>query len=444
MRHGAGMPESTPAFMPAQQSACRLHSTPPLKDLRMKFPLKLVAVAIAFGFAAASHAADPIKLGVSGPYTGGSSSMGVSMRDGVRLAATEINQAGGVLGRQLVLVERDDEAKNERGVQIAQELINKEKVTAAVGYINTGVALASQRFFQDAKIPVMSNVATGSLITHQFDDQPDNYVFRNSAHDSIQAPMIVDEAVTHRGFKKVAILADSTNYGQLGREDLEKALAVKGIKAVAVEKFNIKDVDMTAQLLKSKEAGAEAVLTYGIGPELAQIANGMTKLGWKVPIIGSWTLAMANYIDNAGPGGEGARMPQTFIQEPSTPKRKAFIDAYLKTFKPKNDRIDSAVSAAQGYDSVYLLAAAIKQAGSTDGPKIKAALEDLKTPVEGVVMTYNRPFSKTDHDAITMNIPVFGEVKGQRVVYAYAEDLKNAPQVRVKDVNAKGALTSKK
>jgi branched-chain amino acid transport system substrate-binding protein len=189
---------------------------------------------------------------------------------------------------------------------------------------------------------------------------------------------------------------------------------------------------MTAQLLKAKEAGAEAVLTYGIGPELAQIANGMTKLGWKVPMIGSWTLSMANYIDNAGPGGEGARMPQTFIQEPTTPKRQAFIISYLKTFNPKNARMDSPVSAAQGYDSIYLLAAAIKQAGSTEGPKIKAALEDLKTPVEGVVTTYNKPFSKTDHDAITANIPVFGEVKGGKVVYAYSEDQKKASEVRVK------------
>ena len=157
--------------------------------------------------------------------------MGVSMRDGVRLAIEEINKSGGVLGRQLVAVERDDEAKNERGVQIAQELINKEQVTATVGYINTGVALASQRFYQDAKIPVFNNVATGSVITHQFKapEYPDNYVFRNAAHDSIQAPMIVEEAITRRGFKKVAILADSTNYGQLGREDLEKALAAKGI-----------------------------------------------------------------------------------------------------------------------------------------------------------------------------------------------------------------------
>jgi len=404
-------------------------------------PLTLLALACTMTLA---QAAEPIKIGVSGPFTGGSSSMGVSMRDGVRLAAEEINKAGGVLGRQLQLVERDDEAKNERGVQIAQELINKEKVTATVGYINTGVALASQRFYQEAKIPVMNNVATGSAITHQFDKDPENYIFRNAAHDSIQAPMIVEEAITRRGYKKVAILADSTNYGQLGRADLVKALELKGVKPVAEEKFNIKDVDMTPQLLKAKEAGAEAVLTYGIGPELAQIANGMTKLGWKVPMIGSWTLSMANFIDNAGPGGEGARMPQTFVQEPTTPKRQSFIINYLKTFNPKNARIDSPVSAAQGYDSVYLLAAAIKQAGGTDGPKVKAALEDLKTPVEGVVTTYNKPFTATDHEAITANIPVFGEVKGQRVVYAYETDFKKASEVRVKDVNAKGALAVKK
>ena len=396
-----------------------------------RFALTLSAIALA-ATTTFALAADPIKIGLSGPLTGGSSSMGVSMRDGVKLAVDEINAAGGVIGRKIELIERDDEAKNERGVQIAQELINKEKVVATVGFINTGVALAAQRFYQDAKIPVMNNVATGSAITHQFDKDPDNYIFRNSAHDSIQAPMIVEEAISRRGFKRVAILADSTNYGQLGREDLEKALAAKSVKAVAIEKFNIKDVDMTAQLLKAKEAGAEAVLTYAIGPELAQIANGMTKLGWKVPMIGSWTLSMANFIDNAGPGGEGARMPQTFIQEPTTPKRQAFIINYLKTFKPKGNRIDSPVSAAQGYDSVYLLAAAIKQANSTEGPKIRAALEDLKAPVDGVVTTYIKPFTKTDHEAITANIPVFGEVKGARVVYAYQDDAKKASEIRVK------------
>jgi branched-chain amino acid transport system substrate-binding protein len=340
------------------------------------------------------------------------------MRDGVRLAANEINAKGGVLGRQIQLVERDEEAKNERGVQVAQELINKEHVVATVGYINTGVALASQRFYQQAKIPVMNNVATGSIVTKQFATQPENYIFRNSANDTIQSTMIAEEAVSRRGFKKPAILADSTNYGQLGRADLEKVLETKGVKPVAVEKYNIGDVDMTAQLLRAKQAGADVVLTYGIGPELAQIANGMQKLGWKVPIVGSWTLAMANFVDNAGKNGEGTRMPQTFIQNPDTPKRKAFIDAYIKAYNPPGGRMPSAVSAAQGYDSLYLLTAAIKQAGSTEGPKIAAALEDLKTPVEGVVTTYNKPYSKTDHEAINFENTKFGEVRDGRVVLA--------------------------
>jgi branched-chain amino acid transport system substrate-binding protein len=392
---------------------------------RVQFRTLVLASAIAT--ATAAMAAEPIKIGVSGPYTGGSSPMGLSMRDGVKLAADEINKSGGVLGRQLQLIERDDEAKNERGVQVTQELINKEHVVATLGYINTGVSLASQRFYQEAKIPVLNNVATGSAVTKQFlpPEYPDNYVFRTSAADSIQSAMIVEEAVGRRKFSKVAILADATNYGQLGREDLEKALAAKGVKAVAVEKFNVKDVDMTAQLLKAKEAGAQAILTYAIGPELAQVANGMKKLGWKVPMIGSWTLSMGNFIDNAGAESEGARMPQTFIQEPNTPKRKAFIDAYLKTYNPPNGRIASPVSAAQGYDSLYLLAAALRQAGTTEGPKVREALESLKEKVDGVVTVYDHPFSHDNHEAITANIPVIGEVHGGHVVYAYEEERKN-------------------
>jgi branched-chain amino acid transport system substrate-binding protein len=388
----------------------------------------LAALVATTALSSVAIAADPIKIGLSGPFTGGSASMGVSMRDGVRLAVSEINKAGGVLGRQIQLVERDDEAKNDVGVQVAQELINKESVVATMGYINTGVALASQRFYQEAEIPVINNVATGTVITQQF--KPENYIFRMSANDVIQSGMIVEEAITKRGFKAPAILADSTNYGQLGRADLVKALEAKGIKPVTEEKFNIGDTDMTSQLLRAKAANADVILTYGIGPELAQIANGMGKLGWKLPLIGSWTLSMSTFIDNAGANGEGAVMPQTFIQAPSTPKRKAFIEAYQAAYKV--DRIPSPISAAQGYDGTYLLAAAINQAKSTEGPKIKAALENLSTKVEGVVTVYDRPFTATDHESITANIPVFGLVKGGRVVAEREDDIAGANAVRVK------------
>jgi branched-chain amino acid transport system substrate-binding protein len=392
----------------------------------------MASAAALTGAALSAQAQDSVKIGLSGPFTGGSSAMGVSMRDGVKLAVGEINAKGGVMGKKIELVERDDEAKNEVGVQVAQELINKEKVVATLGFINTGVSLAAQRFYQEAEIPVINNVATGSKVTKQFlpPEHPFNYIFRNAAYDTIQSSMIVEEAIGRKKFKKVAILADSTNYGQFGKDDLLAALKAKGVEPVAVEKFNVKDTDMTSQLLKAKEAGAEAVLTYAIGPELAQIANGMDKLGWKVPMIGSWTLSMGSFIDPAGKNSDGAMMPQTFIQAPTTPKRKAFIEAYQAAYKV--DRIASPVSAAQGYDSVYLLAAAIEQAKSTEGPKIRAALENLKTKVEGVVTTYDAPFTKDDHEAISANIPVMGIVKGGRVEPVDPTDLAGDKALRVK------------
>ncbi|MDD3354933.1 ABC transporter substrate-binding protein [Zoogloea sp.] len=381
----------------------------------------------------AGHAGaiEPIKIGVSGPFTGGSNPMGIAMRDGIRLAVQEINDAGGILGRPLKLIERDDEARPERGAQVAQEMISQEKVIAGLGIVNTGVALASQRFYQQAHVPMITSVATGSIITKQFlpPQYPDNYIFRVSAPDSIQAAMIVEEVVLRQRLRKLAIFHDSTNYGQLGREDLERAMEQHNIRPVAVERFNIRDVDMTPQLARARAAGAEAILTYGLGPELAQIANGMVRIGWKVPMVGSWAMAMSNFIDNAGPNAEGARMPQTFIQEGNTPRRKAFLESYRKRFGV--ERIPVPPAAAQGYDSMLLLASAIRQARSTDGPRLREALESLKERVEGIVMLYDRPFSRTDHEAIdSPKATVIGEIRNRQVVFAYDADRRRDAQSR--------------
>jgi branched-chain amino acid transport system substrate-binding protein len=167
--------------------------------------------------------------------------------------------------------------------------------------------------------------------------------------------------------------------------------------------------DLTAALDKARKAGAEVILTYTVGPELAVIANGRARLGWKAPIIGSWPLSWANFLNVAKGNAEGASMPQTFIEEPVNSRRTEFIVTYLG--KNNLKRISSAVSAAQGYDTMLLLAAAIRQAGSTAGPKIRAALENLEDRVPGVVTTYERPFTAQDHEAITDNMVVMGEVR---------------------------------
>jgi branched-chain amino acid transport system substrate-binding protein len=362
----------------------------------------------------AAGGGDVIKVGVYGPFTGGSSPMGASMRDGARLAADEINAKGGVLGKKIQLVERDDQATPERGAQVMQDLVSNEKVVAVLGPINTGVALASYKYPMQAKIPLLINVSAGAPVNELFKDNPDNYVFRIAASDDIQAEMIVGEAVDKLGLKKVAFLCDETNYGQNGCKKMTEAAAKRGVTPVYVGKFKIKDTDMTPQLQEARKAGAQTILAYGIGPELAQIANGMNKLGWKVPMIASWTASMSNFIDAAAANGNGVEMPQTFIQEGATrPQATAFIDAYKKKYGA--DRIPSAVSAAQGYDSMHLLANAITQAGTTDGPKVKAALENLTTPYEGAIATFNKPYSATDHEAIHKEQVVMGVVNGGKV-----------------------------
>jgi branched-chain amino acid transport system substrate-binding protein len=425
MRMRAGLRLGFPPIQPAAPRAYSraMFASTLFKPLRTLLGTALALFALS---AAAASAVEPLKIGVSGPFTGGSSPMGISMREGIRIAAAEINAAGGVLGRPIELVERDDEARNERGAQVVQELI-KEGVVAGLGIVNTGVALASQRFYQQARIPVITSVATGSLITKQFlpPQHPENFVFRVSANDTLQAAMIVEEAVERRGLTRVAIFHDATNYGQLGREDLERALAARGITPVAVERFQLRQADMLTPLRRARAAGAQAILTYGIGPELAQIANGMARMGWRAPLIGSWTLAMSNFIDNAGPNAEGARMPQTFIQEPTTARRAAFLRAWHE--KTGTERIPVSPAAAQGYDSMLLLAAAIEQAGNTEGDRIREALEDLRTRVEGVIMTYDRPFDRNNHETIVQPASIYlGEVRQGQVVFAYEEDRRRA------------------
>jgi len=378
-------------------------------------------------------AGDTVKIALTGPFSGGSAPMGTSARDGSKLAIAEINAAGGIqVGAKkmkIEIVERDDEAKNERGALIAQELAAMSDLTGVIGTVNTGVCMAGDKHLQEKGITKIICPAAGSASMTQWSKAgvKDNSIFRFAAHDGIQAAMVVEEAI-NRKFTKVAVVFDSTNYGVSGRDDMLDQIKKQGdkLQVVAQEKFNIGDKDMTAQLLRAKSAGAQAILIWGIGPELAAVSNGMAKIGMKVPLIGGWTLSMSNYIDNAGKNGNGTLMPQTFIEEAITPKAKSFIEGYHKTFKV--GRIPSPVAAAQGYDAVYLMAAAVKQAGSTDTKKVKEALEDLKEPVVGVIATWNRPYTKWDpadvttHEAFRREQTVMGMVKDGRVVFGNDAD----------------------
>ena len=371
-----------------------------------------------------------IRIGLSGPFSGGSSPMGESMRNGIRLAVREINAIGGVHGRTIELVERDDQANNELGAKIATEL-TRMKVAASIGIVNTGVGLASIDVYQQARTPLMIAVSTGPVLTRRYAPPaaPANFIFRVSPTLDLEARMLAAD-LKKRGVSKVALLADDTPYGDSGTNAFADAARQAGVELVTTQRFKIGESDMSRQLKNARAAGAHAVVGWGIGPELAQVARGMHQMAWRVPLMGSWTLSMRNFIDAAGSAGEGALLPQTFIQDAGSTAKNSFLLAYRRHFN--TDLIPSPMSAAQGYDGMHLLALALRQANTLDGDAIRKALENLEARYQGVVTSYEKPFSAQDHEAISANMMVIARVTASRVDYAYREDQQRSALLKVK------------
>jgi len=375
-----------------------------------------------------AQAGEPLKIGVIGPFTGPSSDFGTPMRHGIELAVEEINAVGGYLGRPLQLVIKDDEGTPEVGRQRSEELV-KEGVVATIGFCNTGVAMRSLEVFHQARLPLIVPCSTGTPLTSTY-PAPESYIFRTSARDAIQAPFVVDDLV-RRGWTRVAIFADTTGYGEAGLKDVEAALAAKGLKPTYVARFALGVKDLRKELQAARDAGANVVFSYTVGPENATIALGRRDLGWTVPQVGAWPLSFPFFIDGGGAAAEGALMAQTFIAEPSNERRAAFLSAYARKFKQP---LKVPMAAAQAYDTTYLLTYALFgiRDGRFTGPAVKQALENIPRVYYGVVATHERPFSRDDKDAITQNMLVMGKVSKGAITFAYPEDARRNLSVQRK------------
>lgn len=382
------------------------------------------AMTLAFSLpAAAQSGAGPLKIGVIGPFTGPSADFGVPMFNGIQQAFDEINANGGYLGRKLEMVRKDDQSDPALGLKLSQELAS-EKVIAAIGFCNTGVAAKALEVYQSSQIPLIIPCATGAPLTAKYPG-PESYIFHTAAKDSIQAPFVV-ENILARGWDKVAVFADSTGYGNTGLLEVEKALAAKNLKPVHVARFGTGVKDLGAELSAAKAAGANVLFSYTYGQENTVIAKGRQSMGWKVPQVGPWTLSHPFYLEGAGSAAEGTLMAQTFIGEPNNERRRSFLTGYANKFKVK--KVPVPMAAAQGYDATYILIYSMFgiRDGNLSGAAIKAALENKIRTYYGVVATYEQPFTKQDKNSVTQNMLVLGVVKDGAVTYAHPEDAKRS------------------
>ncbi|OFX23178.1 MAG: hypothetical protein A2V77_11455 [Anaeromyxobacter sp. RBG_16_69_14] len=364
---------------------------------------------------AAAGEGGAIKIGTHLPLSGYAAPIGQALNRGLHLAADEINATGGVLGRKVALIDGDDEGKPEKGAQLVRDLIDKEHVVALLGPHNTVVPNETTRIANERRIPMIIPGATGNKVNELFAQFPQNYVFRIAPSETLQTEMMATEAFVARGYTKAALIHDDTPFGKGGRASLEKLMAKQDLKPAYSASFKIGEANMTPQVTGARAAGAEVILFYGLAPDAINLVRALEKLGWRSPVIGPWNLCNPVFLTKAGSFADGTLMPQTFIEERATePEQLKFIGAYRKRYS--SPHVEMAPAVAQAYDAVQLLAIAIRQAGTTDGPKVKAALEGLKGTYQGATGSYFLPWRPDDHEAITRGAVVWGTVKSGKVV----------------------------
>ncbi|MCC7107252.1 MAG: ABC transporter substrate-binding protein, partial [Chloroflexi bacterium] len=255
--------------------------------------------------ACAPAPAGPIKIGGLAPLTGPQSTFGEGARLGTGIAVRDINAAGGVLGRPLEIVMRDDEANPTKAVQAVQELVSNEKVSALIGPINTPSALAVAAPVGEAKL-IDLQITTG---TATVDPQKSPTIFRPQYYASQEANVMLDYALKTLGKKCPGILADSTGYGQGGVAELKASLDARGVKPCGEDqRYNSGEVDMTGQLSRIIASNADVILAWGLGHELANAALGLQKLGSPLKMVGAsgiTTVGFRALSKDAGAGHVG-------------------------------------------------------------------------------------------------------------------------------------------
>jgi len=358
----------------------------------------LLASAAFCAFAAGASAQD-IKLGYNGDLSASPSAQsGQAAVLGMEAAIADLNAAGGVLGRKFTLVTRDDVSAPPKSIQNMSDLIDNEKVVAVFGPTNSGNAMAWKHIANQKKIPVLGNVGSGTDITKPMSAGADNYMFRVSMVDREQVAALMAYVKKNTAASKVVgLMAETTGYGQGGLKDMEEIAKLQDIRIAATERFGVGDTDMTSQLSKMKAANVDTVVVWAQGTPIAQLVRSMEKINYFPLTLTSWAADNVTFYDAAGKALAEKPIFMRTVSETRTPAQQKLFDRIGSKLKAPG----SFSFALHGYDSVLLLAQAMKQANGTDGAAVRAALEDLKTPVQGVLKTYEKPFSKTNHEALT-------------------------------------------
>ncbi|HEY0079702.1 MAG TPA: ABC transporter substrate-binding protein [Pyrinomonadaceae bacterium] len=314
--------------------------------------------------------AGAIKVGIYADLSGQTSSFGQSTKNGVTMAFDEINKAGGVNGRQLEFVIEDDQGQPAQAATVVTKLINQDKVHAIIGEVASSNTLAAAPVAQSAKIPMITPSSTNPTVTQKGD-----YIFRVCFTDNFQGAVMAKFAVNTLKAKTAAVLGDvNSDYSKGMTQYFEQEFNRLGGRIVTKQAYTQTDADFKGQLTAIRSTNPDVIFVPGYYGQVGVIAKQSKELGIKAPLLGGDGWDAPQLWDLGGEALNGAFMANHYSIDDPSPAVKKFVDAY----KARYGGTAPDAIAALAYDAAYVLADAIKRAGSTENAKIRDALAQTK------------------------------------------------------------------
>jgi branched-chain amino acid transport system substrate-binding protein len=354
-------------------------------------------------------------IGASWELTGPLAHTGFSIRIAVETALEEINAAGGVLGQPLRLVAYDDVGEPARAVDNARRIGERDNCIVMMGGFRTPNAIALRDPLNEMELPWVGVISAGTAVI-EHPNNANKWMFRVSMKDRWVAPFLVDAAKARTRSGRIGLMFEGTAWGQGAVPDVERAMAAQNMQLAGRETFNIADQDMSAQLIRMRDAGVDTIILYAVDREATNLVRSMDRLGYRPTIIAAWGIGV-QFARTAGPLAEGVLVAGTFTWMGELSPRAAQV---LQRMQAKFPQITSPADiplpsgTANAYDATYIIAEAIRLAGRFDRDAFRQAL--YRVNYDGIVASYRPAFEPRQerHDAILpSNYKLFAFHNGQ-------------------------------
>lgn len=330
---------------------------------------------LAAGCGGGEKKADTIKVGANLEMTGGSASYGISSKNAIELAFKEINEKGGINGKQLELVVADNKSEAAEATNAMQKLVSQDNVVAVIGPNLSSSVIAASAINNSAKVLDIAPMATNPYVTvDQASGKTKDFNYRTCFIDPFQGTVMAKFATAELGVGNAAVLIDnSSDYAKGLAQFFKENFVKEGGAVTAEESYLQKDTDFKATLTKIKATNPDFLYVPGYYQEVGLIVKQARELGMNMPIAGGDGWDSAKMPEIAGAAAlNNTYFSSLYSPEDSSDINKNFVAAYEKAYGQKPD-----VFAALSYDSALLVAEAIKNAGSTEPAKISEAMAKI-------------------------------------------------------------------